>query len=536
MRAVIAFGCAALVVLVLTGCPPTGIVCNPGTIGCNAGCVDPANDKRNCGACGQSCGNNRECVDSVCTCGPGTTSCPDGTCAVIDSDPNNCGGCGVVCGSGQVCEASMCKMACTAGVDLVCSGACVDPGNDPNNCGGCGNTCASGQSCRNSVCTFDVVAACYWSGQVVGLNATTLTLGSKTALGTNPGALTVMEGTVLMADGQDQRLYQASISQSGLSAVARANQTGAVPNQVLVDGTFAYVVNAGTGSLQVLQQGATAGSLALDAGVAGGVQLGTVGELNFGMNSYPQGVAKAGGSLWVPLYGGFGAAAADAGQMVSQLSLATPSTPTETARVSLKGLDLHAFDGGHPVARPWAVAAHANAVYVVLNNLNPDTYVPEGPGLLARIDPSTKALSTIVLGSNCLNPQWLAEVGGTRLAVSCGGVVTYSPSFTVDRIDSAGVVVLDEQDHVFAQWSSQCPADAGTLADGGPSCAPMLPGRFTVRGSRILLGDQNAGRVVVLDVSDAGVTEVRGVSNALATCPISPASGAGNVSDLVSVP
>lgn len=532
MRVVIA--CSLFGLLLLTGCPATGIVCNEGTIGCNAGCVDPTVDKRNCGACGQSCGPDQECVASTCVCGPGTVSC-GGACVVTDSDTKNCGGCGNTCSSGQVCEAGACKASCTIGLNILCGTACVTPASDPLNCGGCGLQCSSGQSCRNATCTYDLVAACYWSGQVVGLNASSLTMSAKTSLGTNPAALATMQGAVLAADGQDQLVYQASISSTGLQALARANRTGAVPNQVLVDGTFAYVVNATTGSLQVLQQGSDAGQVTLDAGATGGVALGTVGELNFGMNSYPQGVAKAGGSLWVPLYGGFGADAADAGQQVVQVSLATPGTPTETARVSLKSLDLHAFDGGSPVARPWAVTAHNGAVYVVLNNLNPSTYVPEGPGLLARIDATSSALTTVGLGSGCLNPQWAAEVGG-KLAVSCGGLVTYSPTYTVDRIDSAGLVVLDEQDQVFATWSSACPVDAGVLADGGSSCAPLLPGRFTVRGQRILLGDQNAGRIVVFDVSDAGLSEVRGVGNALATCPISPVSGAGNVSDLVSLP
>jgi hypothetical protein len=167
----------------------------------------------------------------------------------------------------------------------------------------------------------------------------------------------------------------------------------------------------------------------------------------------------------------------------------------------------------------------------VLNNLNPDTYAPEGPGLLARIDPGTDAVSVIDLGgARCLNPQWAATVGD-KLVVSCGGQVTYTPTFTIESVRAAGLVLVDELDQVAASWSSACPAglDAG-------ACLPMMPGRFTVRGARVLLGDQNAGRVVVLDVSDAGFTEVRGVTDAVATCPVSALTGAANVSDLVSLP
>jgi hypothetical protein len=47
------------------------------------------------------------------------------------------------------------------------------------------------------------------------------------------------------------------------------------------------------------------------------------------------------------------------------------------------------------------------------------------------------------------------------------------------------------------------------------------------------LTDQNGGRVVVLEVGDAGVTEVRGVSTALNICPVSATSGVANVADVV---
>jgi hypothetical protein len=261
-----------------------------------------------------------------------------------------------------------------------------------------------------------------------------------------------------------------------------------------------------------------------------------VAELPLGMNTYPEGVAKVGDSLWVPLFGGFGAAGADAGQAVVRVSVANPEVPVETGRVSLKALDLKPFDGGAPVARPFAITARNGALYVALDNLNPDTYAVEGPGLLARIQPEDGGVSVIDLGAeDCVNPQWLAAVGDA-LAVSCGGSVQYSPTYTVEAVTRAGLVLLNAHDEKVAAWSSACPGDAGVLPDGGAACLPMLPGRFAVVGRRIVLGDQSAGRVVLLDVVDGGLVEVKGVADALNLCPLSPLTGVANVSDVAALP
>lgn len=533
LRSVVAVGAAAM----LMGCPASGVVCREGTTPCGLGCVDTANDVRNCGACGSACGASEQCTSGVCSCTEGTTRC-GAACVVTDYDARHCGACNNACATGQVCESGMCRASCSVGSTIRCGDSCVDALTDPLHCGQCDNACEQGQTCRAGVCGYEAVAACYWSGQAVGFSASTGSRGPLSDLGTNPGALASYQGTLLAADGTDNRLYQAvaNVTGGGFSQVARANATGAVPNQVLVAAPYVYVANAASGTLQVLKAGVDAGDvIELDAGAQGGVLLGTVNELNFGMNSYPQGVAKLGDSLWVPLYGGFGADGADAGQVVVRVSVADPEMPVELGRVSLKAIDLKPFDGGTPVARPWAITAHHGAVYVALNNLNPDTYAVEGPGLVARVD-TDAGVTVIDLGAaDCLNPQWLAPVGDA-LAVSCGGRVTYSPTFTVDAVTEAGLVLLDGQDQKVAAWSSACPADAGVLPDGGAACMPMMPGRFTVKGQRILLGDQNAGRIVFLDVADGGLVEVKGVGDALNLCPISPLTGAGNVSDVLATP
>ncbi len=516
----------------LMACPPTGVVCKPGTVPCGSGCIDPASDRRNCGACGNICGPQQDCTlqgeNSVCTCRAGTSLC-EGLCSATDFDATNCGRCGAACAVGQVCETGMCKESCTLGL-LRCGASCVDSASDESNCGGCGVVCAQGQQCIAGGCDYAAIAACYWSGQIVGFNPTTGVKGPLSDLGSNPAALARIGTTVLAADGTDRRLYSALPTASGTYAKTNvASQMGAVPNQVLVDRPFVYVVNAGSGTLTVLREGVDAGVLQLDAGVEGMLVLGVVAELPLGMNTFPQGVAKVGSKLFVPLYGGYGAGAADAGQELAQIDITNPAAPLLAGRVSFKTIDLKAFDGGSPVARPWAVVARNGAVYVALNNLNPDTYVAEGPGLVARVDAVTGVVTVIDLGAaDCLNPQWLAAVG-TSLAVSCGGRITYSPTFVAESVTAAGLVVLDAQDARLAtSWSA-----SGSCPDAG-ACMPMMPGRFAVSGQQVLLSDQNGGRVVVLAVTDAGVVEVRGGASALAVCPVSATTGVANVADILS--
>lgn len=522
--------------LFLMACPPTGVVCKPGTLPCGTGCIDPESDRRNCGACGTACGAQQDCNAGVCACRAGTTLC-DGACVDTNYDPAHCGvpdggataQCGVACSTGQVCELGACKTSCSAGLTR-CLASCVDTQADEANCGACDVACAQGQQCKAGACDYEVVAACYWSGQLVGFDPATGVKGPLSDIGSNPAALARLGTQLLAADGTDKRLYSAVPAAGGAYALGNtASVTGSVPNQVVVDGVYVYVVNAGTHTLQVLKVGGDAGVITLDAGVAA-QQLGTVAEVSFGTGSFPQGIAKVGSQLFVPLYGGYGAEAADAGQEVAKVDVTNPEQPALAGRVSLKALDLKPFDGGAPVARPWAIVARNGQVYVALNNLNADTYAPEGPGLVAKVNPTSGAVTGIDLGAGeCLNPQWLAAIGD-RLAVSCGGLITYSPSYAVESVTAAGVVLLDAQDQRVATWSS-----SGACAAGGDAgCLPMMPGRLAVSGNQVLVSDQNGGRVVVLEVADGGLREVRGAANALAVCPVSDLTGVANVADLLS--
>lgn len=509
----------------LTGCPDTGIVCRAGTNRCGTGCADYTSDLRNCGGCGQACAAGQVCASSACVCRAGTTAC-QGRCVTTASDPSACGACGTACAQGQVCELGQCKASCTLGVSTRCGDACVDTQSDVGHCGGCGLACQGGQRCVSGGCTSDVVVACFSSGQVAGLSASTLQRTPLADLGTAPAALATTRGVLLAADGLDRRLNQADLP-AGTSTwrelPSRSIATGAVPNQVLVDGEWLYVVNAQSGTLQVARLGASDG----DAGVP----VRTVQEVVFGANTFPQAVARVGTSLWVPLYGGYGASSADAGQRLLEVDVADPSNPRVTAEVSLKAIDLRPFDGGSPAARPFAAVVQRGQLYVALNNLDADSYLPTGPGLLAKVDPATKALSLIDLGADtCLNPQWLAPMG-SGLVVSCGGRALYTgQNFALSSVERAGVVVVDAQDQRVATWAPAAPS----CGDAG-ACPLFLPGRFAVKGESIFLGDQNAGRLAVLDFIDGGLVERRGPAqnDAVLVCPVNPTSGVSNVSDVL---
>jgi hypothetical protein len=524
------FGGAVLLVTFASSvaCNPSGVVCRAGTSLCGDGCADYASDSRNCGACGIACGDAQVCSGGRCECQAGTEPC-DGRCSATAYDPAHCGGCGRACASAEVCEAGACKSRCELGTALQCGGSCVDVRTDASHCGRCSHVCGEGQSCRSGVCGWDIVAACFSTGQVVGIQTGTELRGPLMSLGTNPAALALSGAVLLVADGTEHRLYQANFP--GLEKLDVFSPIGAVPNQVLVDGEFIYVVNAESGSLQVLQKTGTGAR-------NGELLLSTVAELWLGQNTYPQGAAKLGDSLWLPLYGGDGAIAAAAGQKVVRVSIENPAQPRVTQTIELQPLDLRAFAGGTPLARPWAIVTHRGAVYAVLNNLNPGDRQPGGPGLLARIDPQTGAATTVALGGEkCLNPQW-AVSDGSSLIVSCGGRAVYGPTWELQSNEGAGLVVLDDHDAVVAFWTAECPA-GGAGPNGGTTCQPILPGRLALTAGRVYLGDQNKGRLFVLEVTDAGFVERRGYSSAgggpIAACPEN-ASGYANVSDVLAVP
>jgi len=514
------------IALACTGCPSTTVVCNAGLSPCGTGCADFTSDRLNCGACNLTCQQSEVCVAGQCQCQAGALACR-GQCVLPQTDPAHCGGClgdgGVACPSSQVCEQGQCKNACVLGTSQLCGQSCTDTSLDPNNCGACGVVCAAGLSCHGGHCTWDVIAACSTAGEIVGVTASTQNPGPLTPLGSQPFALSSLDGVLLSADQTDLVLYEANLTT--FARLPEATAVGHAANQVLVDGQTLYVVNSTDNTLQILRADAGA-----DAG--GTLGLATVGELNFGPQASPEWSAKVGNTLFVTLYGGFGAAA-DAGQKVAVVDVTTPTAPALQTLIDLSGLNLSAFDGGVALARPQTVLVHNGQLYAVLNNLD-GNYAPAGPGLLAKIDPSTHAVSLVGLGGGCLDPLNMVD-DAAHLYVACSGHTTYDASFNVIANDHSGVVMLSAPsggpETVLSMWSTQCPSPAP--ADGG--CQVPVPSTLALSGTRLFVGDSNGGRVFTVDVVGNQLVENRGYGDGgspLNLCPPVPNLGFTNVGSL----
>jgi hypothetical protein len=151
--------CAAAELCVQGTCVPT---CPVGQRACGGACVDPQQDRAHCGRCGNPCGSGEVCSAGVCgtDCGPLTTCgdiAADGRktlyCANLALDRNNCGYCGGTCPLGNVCRGGRCELTCPLG-QLNCGGRCVDPQTDRLHCGMCGAVCAMGFECARGRCTI----------------------------------------------------------------------------------------------------------------------------------------------------------------------------------------------------------------------------------------------------------------------------------------------------------------------------------------------------------------------------------------------
>lgn len=124
---------------------------------CGERCVDPRNDKNNCGGCGQRCGSREHCEDGEClACPPGQVTCRGiPGCVDLLSDPANCNGCFNRCPEDAVCDEGSCR--CPAGT-RVCNVAgvrrCIDTTSDGDHCGRCGRQCnvVLGEVCRDGTC------------------------------------------------------------------------------------------------------------------------------------------------------------------------------------------------------------------------------------------------------------------------------------------------------------------------------------------------------------------------------------------------
>jgi DNA-binding beta-propeller fold protein YncE len=516
----------AALCLWLTGCPELGAECSEGLTSCFGRCEDLSSSTANCGACGIICGRGQVCSEGSCRCQEGSTVCA-GQCTVTATDANNCGACGISCGQGRVCESGQCKVSCSQGLTR-CGDSCVDLAKDVGHCGTCETACTDAKSCHAGVCTYDVVAACFNTGQVVGLQAGSDLKGPNRAIGANPQSVAAMQDVLLVLDLAKKLREARLVDYATLPADVNTDEG---PNQVLVEDPYVYVLNSSDNTLQVFQRKKEPGTLTEGTRFPQGLGLEVVATVNFGASTNPFAMARLGTDLWVTLYGNF-FGDVSAGGKVARVSLANPAQPELTSPVVQlpSGEALQPFPDRSPVPTPAGIVAHRGFLYVTLNNLDPNTYGPGGPGLVAKIDPQTREVKYLSLGDGCLNAGWLASAG-TKLVVSCTGEATYDASFNLVAVKKSGLVLLDEQDAVASTWALECP-------EANTSCALPSAGRFAVVGNRIYLGDNNAGRIFVVDVTGNTLTEVRGLSGQKQ--PPIPAcqreSGFSLVGDVVAIP
>ncbi|ADO75149.1 MXAN_6577-like cysteine-rich protein [Stigmatella aurantiaca] len=511
----------AALALVLAGCPEKGVECGDGLSLCGSECVDLTSEASHCGACGVTCGSAGVCAASACQCGPGATPC-GGQCVLTASDAEHCGGCGVACAEGQVCEAGQCQAACSLATSTRCGNGCVDLQTDPYHCGSCDTSCGGVKSCRAGVCTYDVVAACFNSGQVVGLQAGTDLKGPNAAIGERPQTVTRMQDVLLVLDAA-KRVREARLSDYG--TLAEAPETGNAPNQLLVDEPYVYVINSTSNTLLVLRRRAEPTTPSREGTrFPNGLGLEPVASVDFGANTNPFAMAKLGTDLWVALYGNL-SGDVSAGGKVARVSVANPLAPVlDPSPVVLPSAP---FPGGAAAPTPTGIVVHQGNLYTALNNLDPETYRAGGPGSLAKVNPQTRQVSLVPLGEGCLNAGWLAPMG-EQLLVSCGGEALYDIHYNLVAVDKTGLVLLDARDQVSSTYPLACPP-------GATDCPLSSAGRFAVVGNRIYLGDNNAGRIFVIEAVGNQLIERRGPGShsSILACP---SNGFSLVGDVVALP
>ncbi|HEY8207887.1 MAG TPA: MXAN_6577-like cysteine-rich protein, partial [Myxococcaceae bacterium] len=369
---------AAALVGLLCACPKIGPECGAGKAACGSECADLQADARHCGGCDTACGALEQCVQGACACREGTAACPLVGCVYLSADPDHCGTCGRVCDVGYVCAGSDCVISCDSANLTQCGSSCVDLSTNAAHCGQCGTACAASLSCRGGACTYDVIAACFSTDQLVGISSASDTRGPLVDAPTTPESLASISQSLLVGAAFSQKLYHLDLAtlRPKLSADGGVliNDIGPDARQVLVDGTEVYVINAGNNTLQVLRR-------------TGNV-LSTIAQLSFGPNANPQAVAKVGTDLFIPLYGSFsGTAGEAAGGFVVRVSVADPTRPTIASYIDLRRVDLHPY-GTYSSPRPSWITLFGGDLYVPLNNL--DGFAVGGPGMLARIDPFTE--------------------------------------------------------------------------------------------------------------------------------------------------
>ena len=113
-------------------------------------------DPKNCGACGNDCGEGNKCNEGVCN---QTCSRTEGSATVstnninLAEDSMHCGACNYSCPKGSRCSSGVCKPQDQVGGDLICNNERVyDANENTKHCGSCGNQCPEKATCKDGYC------------------------------------------------------------------------------------------------------------------------------------------------------------------------------------------------------------------------------------------------------------------------------------------------------------------------------------------------------------------------------------------------
>lgn len=481
------------------------LVCPEGEVDCGGRCVSLLSSASDCGACGAACGPLEACSAGACGCAAGVATC-GGACTDLARDPNHCGACGAACAPAEFCTTEGAATTCTAscpGGFVTCGRACVDLAADRLHCGACGNACATGQSCRGSQCRADIQVACFASGDVRPVDAELAPAGTPRLASGSPVALAIGGDVLYTANG-----FPAAVGILPLDDRLASSVTVFTGSNDLQDVTAAagavLATNASTGTILVLD----ATGRVLDEIVLPGTL------------PNPHGVAVAGTTAWVALYGdgpnGFSGLPFATGQGIAKIDLSPlaacaapdPAPPACGAGGAcpagrecrdgacrllcgavVSAIDLVAVAGsadapGYPF--PNRVVASGTRAFFTLSNLEfadlgggfAGYFAPAGNGKLAVVDAAAgDAVSIVDLGPGCKNPGDVALVG-TTLWIACG-------SFSFP-LDAPGTIVSVD-------------VSGAPLVGPAVDASAIVPGNLAFCGGRGYVTDQGSGRVMRFD-------------------------------------
>ncbi|MBI5544633.1 MAG: hypothetical protein HY901_12140 [Deltaproteobacteria bacterium] len=507
------------------GCTQSTVTCDAPFTACTATiCANLDADPQHCGDCGTSCATGQSCVLGVCACPAGTTPC-NGICVSLDNDTENCGACGNSC-QDQVCINGTC--GCFTPFTSCSATVCANLDSDSLHCGSCDRACANGQSCIagdcacaqgqsmvNGTCAATVFAACFNTGEVVALDDDLNPQASRVLVGAGPQSIGFGGGRILVADAMDNVLYRLDPQASPVTKEAGGDGLDKAANQLLVRGDRAYVVSSLDNVVQVIDLTKAAPLDISDARSIDEIPT-SAAEPLAPENTNPSFAAFAGDKLYVTLLGTCDASGDAAGNRLLELDVST--VPGKATRELVFNANDYLKDSGAAAnsPRPAGLAAVGTRLFVAIGNLNPGCVGTAGPGYLAVVDTAADPMTSqaIQLPDECRNPGFVLA-SADRVYVSCGG--TYGPDWLPQ--DRQAVVVLDPTADPVALVKTVTFATCADRAETGPAaCKVVVPGRLALHGQKLLIADNNAGRLMVTDLDG---NMVPGFESGVSLCPLS---------------